>query len=98
MIVRLNPGLPHPQQPKGRPARRLPSTVKQIRAENTQLLKDIGLAVRNERARHGVTRKTLAQQCQVSERYLAQVELGEANPSALVRKNELQSMMRPLYE
>jgi XRE family transcriptional regulator, aerobic/anaerobic benzoate catabolism transcriptional regulator len=81
VIVRLNPG---PRQPKGRPPRRLPGTVKQIRAENTGLLKDIGLAVRNERARHGATRKTLAQQCQLSERYLAQVELGKANPSVLV--------------
>jgi len=82
--VRLNPRPPGPRQPKGRPPRRLPSTVKQIRAENTPLLKDIGLVVRNERARHGVTRKTLAQQCQLSERYLAQVELGDANPSVLV--------------
>jgi len=84
VIVRLNPGPPGPRQPKSRPPRRLPSTVKQIRAENTYLLVEIGRIVRNERARHGVTRKTLALQCQVSERYLAQVELGEANPSVLV--------------
>ena len=40
--------------------------------------------MRNERAKRGMTRKTLAQQCQTSERYLAQIELGEANPSVLV--------------
>jgi XRE family aerobic/anaerobic benzoate catabolism transcriptional regulator len=40
--------------------------------------------VRHERAKRGVTRKTLAQQCHTSERYLAQIELGEANPSVLV--------------
>ena len=40
--------------------------------------------MRNERAKRGVTRKTLAQQCQTSERYLAQIETGEANPSVLV--------------
>jgi XRE family aerobic/anaerobic benzoate catabolism transcriptional regulator len=81
MILRLNPG---PREPKARPPRRLAKNVKQIRAENTHLLKEVGRVVRNERARHGVTRKTLALQCQLSERYLAQVELGEANPSILV--------------
>ena len=57
---------------------------KPARAENTALLRDIGARVRNERAKRGMTRKTLAQQCQTSERYLAQIELGEANPSVLV--------------
>jgi XRE family aerobic/anaerobic benzoate catabolism transcriptional regulator len=81
VIVRLNPS---PPPPKIRPPRRLPKNFKQVRAENTGLLRDIGQTVRNERARHGVTRKTLAQQTQLSERYLAQVESGEANPSILV--------------
>jgi XRE family aerobic/anaerobic benzoate catabolism transcriptional regulator len=40
--------------------------------------------VRHERAKRGVTRRTLARECQTSERYLAQIELGEANPSVLV--------------
>ena len=31
-----------------------------------------------------MTRKMLAEQCQTSERYLAQIELGEGNPSVLV--------------
>jgi XRE family aerobic/anaerobic benzoate catabolism transcriptional regulator len=57
---------------------------KPARAENSGLLRDIGARVRHERAKRGVTRKTLAQQCQTSERYLAQIELGEANPSVLV--------------
>jgi XRE family aerobic/anaerobic benzoate catabolism transcriptional regulator len=57
---------------------------KPARADNTALLGEIGARVRNERAKRGVTRKTLAQQCQTSERYLAQIELGEANPSVLV--------------
>jgi XRE family aerobic/anaerobic benzoate catabolism transcriptional regulator len=81
MVIRLNPG---PREPKPRPARRMSKNFKQVRSENTHLLQEIGRAVRNERHRHGVTRKTLAQQCQLSERYLAQVELGEANPSILV--------------
>jgi XRE family transcriptional regulator, aerobic/anaerobic benzoate catabolism transcriptional regulator len=57
---------------------------KPARAENAALLVEIGLRVRNERAKRGATRKMLAQQCQTSERYLAQIELGEANPSVLV--------------
>jgi XRE family aerobic/anaerobic benzoate catabolism transcriptional regulator len=57
---------------------------KPARAENSALLAEIGTRVRTERAKRGVTRKTLAQQCQTSERYLAQIESGEANPSVLV--------------
>jgi len=54
------------------------------RAENTGLLAEIGALVRTERLKRGVTRKVLARQCQTSERYLGQIELGEANPSVLV--------------
>lgn len=54
------------------------------RIENSALLRDIGARVRNERAKRGMTRKMLAVQCQTSERYLAQIETGEANPSVLV--------------
>src|SRR5205085_2434473 len=57
---------------------------KPTRAENSALLAEIGTRVRTERAKRGVTRKTLARQCQTSERYLAQIETGEANPSVLV--------------
>jgi len=63
---------------------RIAKAEKPVRAENTALLVKIGGLVRKERAKRGVTRKTLAQQCQTSERYLAQIELGEANPSVLV--------------
>jgi XRE family aerobic/anaerobic benzoate catabolism transcriptional regulator len=56
---------------------------KQLRAENTRLLREIGYLVRNERAKRGMTRKTLAKQTGMSERYLAQIELGDGNPSIL---------------
>jgi len=61
-------------------------SLRSIRAtdENNALLADIGARVRTERAKRGVTRKTLALQCQTSERYLAQIESGAANPSVLV--------------
>ena len=53
---------------------------KPARPENSALLRDIGTRVRTERLKRGATRKMLAQQCQTSERYLAQIEIGEANP------------------
>jgi XRE family transcriptional regulator, aerobic/anaerobic benzoate catabolism transcriptional regulator len=63
-----------------RPARR---PVKQVRAENTPLLREIGYVVRNERAKRGMTRKMLAKQAAMSERFIAQIELGVGNPSVL---------------
>jgi XRE family aerobic/anaerobic benzoate catabolism transcriptional regulator len=63
-----------------RPARR---PAKQVRAENTPLLREIAYLVRNERAKRGMTRKMLAKQAGMSERYLAQIEIGEGNPSVL---------------
>ena len=63
-----------------KPARRPP---KQMRPENTALLREIGYLVRNERAKRGITRKILAKQTGMSERYLAHIELGDGNPSVL---------------
>ena len=51
---------------------------------STALLADIGALVRNERAKRGMTRRALAEQCQTSDRYLAQIEGGAGNPSVLV--------------
>jgi len=65
-----------PPKPARRPA-------KLVRAENTPLLREIGYLVRNERAKRGMTRKMLARQTGMSERYLAHIELGEGNPSVL---------------
>jgi len=48
------------------------------------LLVTLGERVRQWRARRGITRRTLATQAQVSERYLAQLESGGGNVSVLV--------------
>ena len=66
-----------------RPLRPTRRPAKQVRAENTPLLREIAYLVRNERAKRGMTRKMLAKQTGMSERYLAQIELGEGNPSVL---------------
>jgi len=54
------------------------------RNDNTALLAAIGARVRTERAKRGMTRRALAEQCQTSDRYLAQIEGGAGNPSVLV--------------
>jgi XRE family aerobic/anaerobic benzoate catabolism transcriptional regulator len=54
------------------------------RDEKSSILRDVGALVRNERARRGMTRRALAEACQTSERYLAQIESGAGNPSVLV--------------
>ena len=49
-------------------------------------LKMIGKRVRDARARHGMTRRMLAQDSGVSERYLAQLEAGRGNFSIVLLK------------
>lgn len=48
------------------------------------LVAEIGRLVRQARAKRGMTRKTLAALSQTSERYLAQIESGDGNPTVLV--------------
>jgi XRE family aerobic/anaerobic benzoate catabolism transcriptional regulator len=60
------------------------ATPRNDRAGNTALLRKIGTLIRNERAKRGMTRRALAEACQTSERYLAQIESGSGNPSVLV--------------
>jgi len=66
-----------------RPPKAAKRPAKQVRAENTPLLREIGHVVRNERAKRGMTRKMLAKQAGISERFIAQIELGVGNPSVL---------------
>ena len=60
-----------------------PPRPKPLRAENTRLLREIGRVVRSARAKRGMTRKALAKQAGMSERFVAQIELGDGNPSVL---------------
>jgi XRE family aerobic/anaerobic benzoate catabolism transcriptional regulator len=62
---------------------RPPRPAKPLRAENTRLLREIGRVVRGARAKQGVTRKMLAKQTGMSERFIAQIESGDGNPSVL---------------
>jgi XRE family aerobic/anaerobic benzoate catabolism transcriptional regulator len=55
------------------------------RAEQ-EFLADVGRLVRLGRAKRGMTRRKLAQDSGISERYLAQIESGHGNPSVIVLK------------
>jgi XRE family aerobic/anaerobic benzoate catabolism transcriptional regulator len=71
---------------------------KPARADNPALLGQIGALIRNERAKRGMTRRALAEQCQTSERYLAQIEGGAGNPSVLVMRAIADALEIPLFE
>jgi XRE family aerobic/anaerobic benzoate catabolism transcriptional regulator len=46
----------------------------------------VGGLVRSSRAKRGITRRQLAEQSGASERYLAQIESGQGNPSVAILK------------
>jgi XRE family aerobic/anaerobic benzoate catabolism transcriptional regulator len=53
----------------------------------TGFVAEIGSLVRLGRAKRGMTRRQLAQGSGASERYLAQIEAGQGNPSAIILKS-----------
>jgi XRE family aerobic/anaerobic benzoate catabolism transcriptional regulator len=59
---------------------------------NAQFSTDVGRLVRRARARRGITRRQLAAESGISERYLAQIEGGQGNPSVIVLKTIAQAM------
>jgi XRE family transcriptional regulator, aerobic/anaerobic benzoate catabolism transcriptional regulator len=63
--------------------------AKEVKASpsEAEYLKLIGDRVREARARRGMTRKILAKDSGVSERYLAQLEGGQGNISALLLRD-----------
>src|SRR5262245_41513304 len=52
----------------------------------------LGQLVRTGRAKRGMTRRQLAQESGTSERYLAQIESGQGNPSVIVLKSIAQAL------
>jgi XRE family aerobic/anaerobic benzoate catabolism transcriptional regulator len=66
--------------------------------EDTALLAALGERVREARARRGMSRKTLAQDSGVSERYLAQLESGEGNASVLLLRQIAGALNLPLTD
>ena len=73
----------------------LPETPQEPASE---LLKTLGARVRDARARHGMTRRMLARDSQISERYLAELESGRGNFSILLLKRLAAAIDVPLTE
>jgi XRE family aerobic/anaerobic benzoate catabolism transcriptional regulator len=58
----------------------------------------IGRLVRLSRAKRGMTRRQLAHQSGASERYLAQIESGQGNPSVVILKSIADALDIPIIE
>ncbi|MFI4988498.1 MAG: helix-turn-helix transcriptional regulator [Alphaproteobacteria bacterium] len=66
--------------------------------ETAAYLRQVGGRVRNARARRGISRKSLAHDSGVSERYLAQLESGQGNVSILLLRQIAEAMSLPLAD
>lgn len=69
-----------------------------LSVEENDYLLALGERVRELRARRGMTRKMLAQQSGVSERYLAQLETGHGNISIILLRQIAQGLGFPLVD
>lgn len=79
-------------------ARETPQKAKLAAAADDAFLRALGERVRDARARRGMTRKILAQDSGVSERYLAQLETGQGNASVLLLQRIATALNLPLTE
>jgi XRE family transcriptional regulator, aerobic/anaerobic benzoate catabolism transcriptional regulator len=68
------------------------------RADHAAFAAAIGRLVRLARAKRGVTRRQLAQDSGASERYLAQIESGQGNPSVIILKSIADALDVPVIE
>jgi XRE family transcriptional regulator, aerobic/anaerobic benzoate catabolism transcriptional regulator len=66
--------------------------------EATSFLGEVGQLVRLGRAKRGITRRELAEESEISERYLAQIEGGLGNPSVIVLKAIAEAIDVPIIE
>jgi XRE family aerobic/anaerobic benzoate catabolism transcriptional regulator len=69
-----------------------------MRDGETEYLKLLGERVRTARAQRGMTRRLLARDSGVSERYLAQLEVGQGNISIALLRKVAQAMGIPLAD
>src|SRR5215467_12690062 len=78
-----------------------PKGVSLTPAERVDLdafLAGVARSVRLSRAKRGMTRRQLAQESGASERYLAQIESGQGNPSVLILRSIAQALDLPIIE
>src|SRR5437764_15167007 len=74
----------NPSRPPAKTRRKAAARKTRVQIKTQAPLKILGERVRQARARRGMTRKQLARDSEVSERYLAQIESGKGNISVLV--------------
>ncbi|HEX4211329.1 MAG TPA: helix-turn-helix domain-containing protein, partial [Candidatus Binataceae bacterium] len=74
------------------------ASVEASAAPASDLLKTLGIRVRDARARHGMTRRVLARDSRISERYLAELESGRGNVSIVLLKRLAAAIDVPLTE
>src|SRR5215472_18042850 len=75
-----------------------PTTEREHKNGEAAYLRLLGERIRAARARRGMTRKILARDSGVSERYLAQLETGHGNISIILLRQVAQAMSLPLSE
>jgi XRE family aerobic/anaerobic benzoate catabolism transcriptional regulator len=92
MIMHISPGDPTLADSLA------PATPDPTDAQAIVFLHRLGERVRQLRARHGLTRKILARESGVSERYLAQLEAGRGNVSILLLRQIAVALSAPLEE
>lgn len=66
--------------------------------DDEQFLRAFGERVRDERVRRGLSRKRLAEQAGISERYITQLESGKGNASILVLRHIATALGAPLTQ
>ena len=86
--------LPSPKaKAKAREQRTLP-----VNERDGVFVAAIGKLVRLARAKRGMTRRQLAEESGASERYLAQIESGQGNPSVIILKSVADALEVPIIE
>ena len=68
------------------------------RTDHDAFAAEIGRLLRLARAKRGMTRRQLAQESGASERYLAQIEGGQGNPSVIILKSVADALDVPIIE
>ena len=67
-------------------------------ADHSAFVAAVGRLVRLSRAKRGMTRRQLAQGSGASERYLAQIESGQGNPSVIILKSIAEALDVPIID
>jgi XRE family transcriptional regulator, aerobic/anaerobic benzoate catabolism transcriptional regulator len=70
----------------------------QAPADDDAFVAAVGRLVRLARAKRGMTRRQLAQGSGASERYLAQIESGQGNPSVIILKSIAEALDVPIID